>query len=902
MRLTAGTRLGVYEIRSALGAGGMGEVYRARDTKLGRDVAIKVLSAPFTSDPERLARLEREARMLASLNHPGIGAIYGLEHASLGADQPAAPALVLELVEGDTLADRIRRGPISTVAALRIARQIAEALDVAHERGIVHRDLKPANIKITTDDVVKVLDFGLAKALAAELGGAPESDLANSPTLTQAGTQAGVILGTAAYMSPEQARGKAVDKRADIWAFGCVLYEMLTATPPFKGETVFDTIAAILEREPDLSLVPASTPNGVRLLLRRCLQKEPKHRLRDIADARMEIDDAIAQPSIPAAATQPSATSRPHRLSWQVWSLLAVGIAAATSVGWWIGRRREPDAAPAFDRVIRLVSTAAHEFGPVISPDGKWVAYLSNARGPTDVWVKFVAGGDPANLTASTDVAVQSQAHIGGLAVSPDGSQIAFQAQSAVQLGSAWVIPAPLGGVPRRALPAGSMALQWSPDGKRIAYVKAGGSLGDALMVADADGQNEVVIVKREGAHHIHWIRWDSAGQFVYFNYGFQNLNSAPTEIFRVRASGGTIERVVATARRAAFPCPSPDGRGLFYAANPDGADLGLWWKDLSSGRDHRVTAGVGEYTSPSISADGQRLVGTVMEVREALERVAVSFDRPARLEPLTDGYSGDIDPAWSPDGQRLVFSSSRTGNRTLWTAHGDLTRPAPLTSGVALDERPVFSPDGQQVAFVSDRGGRRGIWLVSAEAGAPRLVGAADVVDTISWSPDGRRLVFSTPIGDAPGLMTMDVTSGQTARVPTAAAATAPAWSPHDDVIAYLEPRGGAAGAFLRFVRLSGQVVHDRADMPEKQAFGNGFVSWSPDGRRVAAAALPGASSGSIWIVEPEGVAPFRKLLDLPAGVYLRGLTWSRDGSSLIIGRIQGTGDIFLAERSMGR
>jgi Tol biopolymer transport system component len=290
------------------------------------------------------------------------------------------------------------------------------------------------------------------------------------------------------------------------------------------------------------------------------------------------------------------------------------------------------------------------------------------------------------------------------------------------------------------------------------------------------------------------------------------------------------------------------------------------------------------------------------MEVRRSLERAAVTFDRPVTLEPLTDGFSGDVDPAWSPDGTHVVFSSSRAGNRTLWIAHSDFAHAIPLTSGVALDDRPVYSPDGRQVAFVSDRGGRRGIWLVSAEGGAPRLIAAADVIDTISWSPDGRRVVFSTPVGDAPGLMTMDVTSGQTVRVPTTAAATTPAWSPREDVIAYIEPRGGAIGAFLKFVSSDGKVVHARGEELDEPSLSNGFLSWSPDGRRLAAVSLPGAFSGSIWIVETQGVTPFRKLLDLAAGGAVRGMSWSRDGSSLILGRIQSSGDVFLAERSARR
>ncbi len=279
----AGLQIGSYQILSLLGTGGMGDVYRARDTRLGRDVAIKVVANVFLSDPERLARFEREARVLATLNHPHIGAIYGLEEAG------GVRGLVLELVEGATLAERLASGPLPVQEALSVARQIAEALEAAHEKGIIHRDLKPANIKITPDGTVKVLDFGLAKVFARD---GSEHDASAKPSITIEETREGVIAGTAAYMSPEQARGKAVDKRTDIWAFGCVLYEMLTARPPFRGETVSDTIAGILEREADWSALPAETTVSIRRLLQRCLEKDPKRRLRDIGDARLEIEEA----------------------------------------------------------------------------------------------------------------------------------------------------------------------------------------------------------------------------------------------------------------------------------------------------------------------------------------------------------------------------------------------------------------------------------------------------------------------------------------------------------------------------------------------------------------------------------------------------------------------------------
>jgi serine/threonine-protein kinase len=295
--LKSGTKLGWYEIVAPIGSGGMGEVYRARDTKLGRNVAIKVLAAAFARDAERMARFQREAKVLASLNHPNIASIYGLE------DSSTTHALVMELVEGPTLADRIKSGPIPIDETLRIAKQICEALEYAHERGIVHRDLKPANVKVTNDDAVKILDFGLAKVLEAD---GSSLDIANSPTITGMATQAGVLLGTAAYMSPEQAKGKVVDRRADIWAFGCVLYEMLTGRMAFRGETVTDTLAAVIKEEPNWSQLPAGTPIRVRVLLQRCLQKEPKQRLQAIGDARISLDEVLS-----GAAESSSSTAAP---------------------------------------------------------------------------------------------------------------------------------------------------------------------------------------------------------------------------------------------------------------------------------------------------------------------------------------------------------------------------------------------------------------------------------------------------------------------------------------------------------------------------------------------------------------------------------------------------------------
>jgi serine/threonine protein kinase/tetratricopeptide (TPR) repeat protein len=328
-----GANLGSYKVLSPLGAGGMGEVYLARDMQLGRDVAIKVLPDAFLSDPERLARFEREARVLAALNHPHIGAIYGFERAD------EVRGLVLELIDGPTLADRLKTGALPVSEALSIARQIADALDGAHEKGIVHRDLKPANIKITPKGVVKVLDFGLAMVSS---GDGSASDLSQSPTMTVGRTREGVILGTAAYMSPEQARGKPLDKRTDLWSFGCVLYELLTGKPAFAGETISDTLASILGREPDWKALPDATPATVRRLLQRCLEKDPQQRLRDVGDVRLELDHALGVNMHPASgAMSPSLGWRPGRRGWLTVAALLVGT-AALSISWWT--TREPPA------------------------------------------------------------------------------------------------------------------------------------------------------------------------------------------------------------------------------------------------------------------------------------------------------------------------------------------------------------------------------------------------------------------------------------------------------------------------------------------------------------------------------------------------------------------------------
>jgi len=376
MPIQSGTHLGPYEILSAIGAGGMGEVYRARDPKLGRDVAIKVLPEAFADDPARMARFQREAKVLASLDHPNIATIHGLEESG------GTRALVMQLVEGPTLADRIKQGPIPVEEAIRIARQIADALEYAHERGIIHRDLKPANVKVTNDDAVKVLDFGLAKALEGD----PASiDISTSPTISRMATQQGVLLGTAAYMSPEQAKAKPVDRRADIWAFGCVLYEMLTGKQVFTGETVTDTLASLIKEEPDWKALPAAIPMKVRVLLQRCLQKDPKQRLRDIGDARISLDEVLS--GVPEAAPGVAIGLK----AWWLWAMFGAAglLLVAVVLLAFLYFRQQPPASHITRFEIPVPEKMSVAPFVAISPDGTKLAFIATGEGgPSRLWVR----------------------------------------------------------------------------------------------------------------------------------------------------------------------------------------------------------------------------------------------------------------------------------------------------------------------------------------------------------------------------------------------------------------------------------------------------------------------------------------------------------------------------------
>ena len=576
MRLAPGSRLGPYEVVAQIGAGGMGEVYRARDTKLGRDVAIKILPESFAHDTERRARFDREARTLASLNHPNIGQIHGLE------ESDGITALVLELVEGPTLANRVAQGTIPLDEALPIARQMADALEAAHERNIIHRDLKPANVKVRADGVVKVLDFGLAKALEPVSAG--DAEAMASPTITSPAmmTGIGVILGTAAYMSPEQARGQTVDKRTDVWAFGCVLFEMLTGRRAFEGNTVTDTLVRVLEREPEWTALPAPTPEAVRRALRRCLEKNPRRRVRDIGDARLELDEAPLTPSLPDAR---------RATRWWVLGLAALLLVALGAAIDRIVRR--PDPAPGVGQQRRLSDLAGLEESPALSPDGRSVAFTAGVNGKRQIFVQHLTGGgEPLPITADDADHLFPR-------WTPDSTSLVYfsPATPGDRQGTLFVTPALRGSARRVASSMGAADVR-ARDG-RLTYFRLVESKIE-LVTAPLDASTVDVVARFDPTSGFHtYPRWSPLGDRIAYQAG-QSLNQ---EIYVVPAGGGTPSQLTRGAGILNGIAWLPDGSGLLCSASRGDTMLYLptarLWRVALDGTLRMMTMGDVWYLEP---------------------------------------------------------------------------------------------------------------------------------------------------------------------------------------------------------------------------------------------------------------------------------------------------------------
>jgi len=777
-----GQQLFGYDVMSLLGAGGMGEVYRARDRKLGRDVAIKVLPDLFAADPDRLSRFKREARILAALSHPHIAAIFGFE------ESEGVCGLVLELVEGPTLADRLETAPLGMTESLGIARQIAEALEAAHDKGIIHRDLKPANIKVTPHGIVKVLDFGLAKTWIRD--GSPEASQA--PTMTA--TREGMLLGTAAYMSPEQARGHTVDIRTDVWAFGCVLFEMLTGKPPFLGATISDTLARILEREPDWKALPAAVPARIRVLLRQCLQKDAARRISDLAVARAEIDATLASPFKTLRAGAQSARWAASRPAVR-WTAAAAAVAVAGGV---LYQARENDRAiPQLVNPTQVSSAIGVEDHPTWSPDNRTLAYESNETGNWDIWLAQAGGGQAVNRTVD---------HSGDdryASWSPDGRQVAFWSDR--DGGGYYIMPA-LGGVPTKliATPGPNQyyhsAPEWSSDGTQLAGVFY--TITESLFEQSV----EIVSVASRQSRRINLpgteearldLAWSRDARYIaYVEAGQQQSEVSHLRVLRL--SDGASFVMINSGANVRRPRWSADGEYLYYVCNCAGP-TDLWRRRFGDegavGEPQRVTTGL-EVRDFVFSADGSRLAYSKGRWVSNFWRVPIRDDR---LLTWADAEQITFDQAYvefldvSPDGQRVAYSSDRTGNQDIWVMPigGE---PVQLTTHPAPDWSPGWSPDGQTLASYSYRSGDREIWRMPATGGpATQLTMSKGLDAGTHWSPDGREIAIRSERTGNSDVWVISADGKQSRQITNHPAGDGlSSWSPDGLWIAYGSNRSG--------------------------------------------------------------------------------------------------------------
>jgi serine/threonine-protein kinase len=786
MALSAGTRLGPYEVTAPIGAGGMGEVYRAIDKDLKRAVAIKVLPESVAADAERLARFQREAEVLASLNHPHIAAIYGVERSA------GTIALVMELVEGPTLADRIAQEPLPVDEALPIARQIAEALEAAHEQGIVHRDLKPSNIKVRPDGAVKVLDFGLAKAMEPPAGSSPS--VSQSPTITTPAmmTQAGLILGTAAYMAPEQAKGRVADKRSDIWAFGCVLYEMLTSTRPFDGEDVSDTIANVLKTDPDWSSLPSETPPAIRTLLQSCLAKDRARRLAHISTALFVLEKGA---SLAPPADMVSAASLSRRAPWQRVAVLTAGaLVVATVAGTivWMTMRR-PD--PASPRVLRLPLATADEtaltLGPdrdlAIAPDGSRLVYVGN-RG-TQLLVRAVDALEPVPVFTGTPR---------GVFVSPDSQWIGFGdgdglLRRVAMTGGPAVVLMPVDGAPRGATwgPDDTIIIATGNPGTGLQQVAAAGGAAtvltrpdraqgeadhlwpemlpdsravlftvtaltgglDAAQVAVLDLETATQKVLVRGGSHAQYVpssRGSPTGHLIYAAAGA--LRAVPFDSGRLETRGTSVPVVPEVQMKlggGVDAVVAGDGT-LAYVSSGGRAPMGephtLVWVDRQGRETPIPGAPPRAYQAPRLSPDGTR--------------IAMHLDRPesdlwlwdlARetLTKVTSEPGFDANPLWMPDSRRLLFRSDRVGASNLFVQNADGTGSATRLTTGDLEQSPnAITADGMLIVFDELQVGRQRNLRLLTLTPTPRVEPLLETPFNeggATLSPDGHWLAYQT-------------------------------------------------------------------------------------------------------------------------------------------------------------
>ena len=831
----------------------MGEVYRARDTRLDRDVALKVLPLAFTRDPDRLARFEREAKVLASLNHPGIATIHGIE------EHQGVRALVLELVEGGTLADRMagrRLLPVEEVLA--VARQIAEALDAAHERGIVHRDLKPSNVGLTPAGVVKVLDFGVAKTTqVAAIGNGPletETIAATAPGATQAGR----VFGTAAYMSPEQARGQVVDKRSDVWAFGCLVFEMLTGNRAFGGATGSDTVVAVLEREPSWQSLPSGTPSYLRHLIERCLQKDVRRRLRDIGDAH----DYLVPP--PALTADPSSATARRHVEFQ-----------------------------------RLTDEVGINQSPAISPDGKMVAFVAAVNGRRQVWIRLLTGGAPLQVTRDELDHLHPR-------WAPDSSALIYftPPESSGGEGALWEVSA-LGGLPRPiigALGGGDI----SHDGRRIALLRA--DEGRVVLTTVArDGSDPQPVAEVPRGHSWQSPRWSPDDAWL----AFQGRGTTVwDEVLWVVPARGGERRPVTRATFMRGVSWLPDGASLVYSSSkgstmPYPPTFNLRVVNVDGSTDTQITSGDVSFVEPDVHESGRLVVCRIRSESDIWKCPVTgsAVENTQAMTPVTRQTGQVQTPSVSPDGSELVYLSDNGGHANLWVIRTDGTRARQITferdPAVTIGV-PKWSPAGDAIVYIVNREFPQ-LWIIRPDGrGARKLVERGMWA---TWGEDGRWLYYSPNV---------DAEQSTIEKVPVTGGPPVVVRGDHNSTA----PTVGRGVLVLRRVcgaRVGKHGLGDQAELSRGWTIGASSREWRgiasrsrrstsiprcrADGQWLAQALADGATS-NLWLLSTAD-GSWRQVTDFgdQPTLIVRQVSWSPDGQYLYAAISRSNGDIVMLD-----
>ena len=820
-----------YRVIRKIGRGGMGEVFLARDRILDRDVAIKILPEEFAHDPDRVARFQREAKLLASLNHPNIATIYGKD------EFQGTNFLILEFVEGNTLAQRIAEGPLPVDEALKFCRQIAEGLDAAHRKGIVHRDLKPANIMISPEAKVKLLDFGLARPLY----GKPDEAAGRGPR-----KRPGAIRGTVAYMSPEQARGDLVDARSDIWAFGCLLYEMLTGSKAFSGGNSSTTVEAILEREPDWSLLPRGTPALLKRLLHQCLEKDSMRRPQSAKDIGQTIEGIQSR------------IKRRYRI-WAAAALSGIALAGFVLLGIMLTSKSEN---------LHILETqhvtigSELELDPALSPDGEWVAYAGGEIEHMDIYVRRISNGETRNLTHGLKNANNRWPRW-----SPDGKFLAFVSEELLAVGwvhkngrSLQIIPS-TGGNLRFVAEAGMLGHAWSPDGKKLVYVR-----DDTIWTFALDTGVSRNIGTLANAHTPSWSpdgKWIAvvSGNWEAMFEPSLLCNVAGSQIVLLDAATGRQHSLTDALTGNTSPVWMPDSRSILFLSNREGSrdvfELRLSGGGKAVGDSVRISAGL-DALSIDVSANGRRLAYAKIVMKANLASLPIPRSGPvssATAHRFTEGRQNIEGFDVSRQGNWIVYDSNRSGNQQLFKMPLAGGAEQQLTHDAQDNFAPSWSPDGQFIAFHSFRNGNRDIFVMSADGSGLQQVTRDPAQERYArWSPDGQSVAFFSDKSGNPEIYCVSRVNGRW-RIPTRltfskAGAVFPSWSPDGKMIAYSDSVQG-------LILISPDGRNPRLLAPNRTGVLGLFSSWSVDGKIVYFRALDDRNRYNLWAAPVSGGVP---------------------------------------------